>query len=233
MPKGGDDYPTNWNQFSEWFHTEESCLAYLERLRWPQGYVCPRCKNQSDPYRSSRGRLICPACRFQSTTTAGTIFDKTRTPLRVWFAGAWYVTNQKHGANALGLQRVLGLGSYQTAWTMLHRFRQAMVRPGRERLHGLVEVDETYLSITDRYAPPATKKKKALLTKRWLLSPSKCWSQEGLVVFAYNALPMTRQSVLCLSFKIVSSLVLLYAPMVLQLTGQSRSWAMNINARSC
>ena len=106
-----------------------------------------------EPYRSSRGRLLCRACRFQSTITAGTIFDKTRTPLRVWLAGAWYITNQKHGANALGLQRVLGLGSYQTAWAMLHRFRQAMVRPDRERLSGLVEVDETYLAISDRDAP--------------------------------------------------------------------------------
>jgi transposase-like protein len=85
--------------------------------------------------------------------TAGTIFDKTRTPLRVWLAGAWYLTNQKQGVSALGLQRVLGLGGYETAWTMLHRFRRAMVRPDRERLKGTVEVDETYLAISDRNAP--------------------------------------------------------------------------------
>jgi len=85
--------------------------------------------------------------------SAGTIFDKTRTPLRVWLAAAWYVTNQKQGVSALGLQRVLGLGSYSTAWTMLHRLRRAMVRPDRERLKGVVEVDETYLAITDRDAP--------------------------------------------------------------------------------
>ena len=198
MPKGGDDYPPTGTSFQNGSTPKSPASPTWRGCVEPSGLRLPKMQNQSDPYRSSCGRLICPACRFQSTTTAGTIFDKTRTPLRVWFAGAWYVTNQKHGANALGLQRVLGLGSYQTAWTMLHRFRQAMVRPGRERLHGLVEVDETYLSITDRYAPPATKKKKALLTKRWLLSPSKCWSQEGLVVFVYNALPMTRQSVLCL-----------------------------------
>ena len=82
--------------------------------------------------------------------TAGTIFDKSRTPLKVWLAAAWYVTNQKQGFSALGLQRVLGLGSYQTAWTMLHRFRRAMVRPDRERLKGVVEVDETYVAIADR-----------------------------------------------------------------------------------
>ena len=96
---------------------------------------------------------MCRECGRQSTVTAGTIFDKTRTPLRVWLAAAWYLTNQKQGVSALGLQRVLGLGSYQTAWTMLHRFRRAMVRPDRERLKGLVEVDETYLALTDRVKP--------------------------------------------------------------------------------
>lgn len=112
----------------------------LERLAW---------------YRASRSRLMCRACRYQGTVTSGTIFDKTRTPLKVWLAAAWYVTNQKHGVSALGLQRVLGLGSYQTAWTMLHRFRRAMVRPGRESLKGTVEVDETFIAITDRKRPVA------------------------------------------------------------------------------
>jgi transposase-like protein len=102
------------------------------------------------PYRASRVRLMCKNCRRQSTVTAGTLFDKTRTPLRVWLAAAWYLTNQKQGVSALGLQRVLGLGSYQTAWTMLHRFRRAMARTGRERLKGLVEIDETHIAITDR-----------------------------------------------------------------------------------
>jgi hypothetical protein len=96
---------------------------------------------------------MCKDCGHQCTVTAGTIFEKTRTPLRVWLAATWYLTSQKQGVNALGLQRVLGLGSYQTAWTMLHRFRRAMVRPGRDHLHGDVEVDETYLAITDRQSP--------------------------------------------------------------------------------
>ena len=92
---------------------------------------------------------MCRACRHQCTVTAGTVFDKTRTPLRTWLAAAWYVTNQKYGVSALGLQRVLGLGSYQTSWTMLHRFRRAMVRTGRERLKGNVEVDESYVGMRD------------------------------------------------------------------------------------
>jgi len=153
LPEAGKDYPRNWNEFLDWFGSEEACLAYLERLRWPQEFVCPACGVSQPPYRSSRARLMCRACARQSTVTAGTIFDKTRTPLRVWLAAAWYLTNQKQGVSALGLQRVLGLGSYQTAWTMLHRFRRAMVRPDRDRLKGSIEVDETYLAITDRDEP--------------------------------------------------------------------------------
>jgi hypothetical protein len=108
---------------------------------------------------------MCRAYQHQGTVTAGTIFDKTRTPLRVWLAAAWYLTNQKQGVSALGLQRVLGLGSYQTAWTMLHRFRRAMVRPDRDRLKGQVEVDETYLAITDREEPVSPVGRKNKTTK--------------------------------------------------------------------
>ena len=159
-PKAGDDYPTDWNEFLAWFASEEACLLYLEKLRWPDGFACPACNCTDQPYRSSRGRLVCRDCGHQCTVTAGTIFEKTRTPLRVWLAAAWYLTSQKQGVNALGLQRVLGLGSYQTAWAMLHRFRAAMVRPGRERLHGTIEVDETYLAISDRQSPITAKGRK-------------------------------------------------------------------------
>src|SRR2546425_11608606 len=85
----------------------------------------------------------CCACRRQTSATAGTIFQDTRKPLVTWFRAMWYVTSQKNGASALGLQRVLGLGSYETAWTWLHKLRRAMVRPDRDRLSGRVEVDET------------------------------------------------------------------------------------------
>ena len=85
----------------------------------------------------------CCACRRQTSATAGTIFQDTRKPLVTWFRAMWYVTSQKNGASALGLQRVLGLGSYETAWTWLHKLRRAMVRPDRERLKGWVDVDET------------------------------------------------------------------------------------------
>lgn len=143
------DYPANWSQFLDRFASEGSCAAYLEKLRWRNGFICPKCGVVGEPYCLSRGRRMCRACRVQTTVTAGTILDKTRTPLRVWLAAMWYVTNQKQGVSALGLQRVLGFGSYQTAWAILHRLRRAMVRPGRDLLHGNVEVDETYVSITD------------------------------------------------------------------------------------
>ena len=152
-PIGGTDYPTTWAQFLDWFYSEQTCQEYLEQLRWREGLVCPKCGLVSQVQRISRGRLICPSCRHQATVTAGTIFDKTRTELRVWFAAIWYITNQKHGVSALGLQRVLGLGSYETAWTMLHRLRRAMVRPERDLLCGEVEIDETYLALTDRQKP--------------------------------------------------------------------------------
>jgi transposase-like protein len=152
-PTGGKDYPKTWVQFLDWFHSEQACRDYLEKLRWPDGLICPRCEASAQVERNSRGRLICPSCRHQTTATAGTIFDKTRTELRVWFTAIWTITSQKHGISALGLQRVLGLGSYETAWTMLHRLRRAMVRPDRDLLHGEVEVDETYLALTDRITP--------------------------------------------------------------------------------
>ena len=149
IDKGRLDYPSNWSEFLERFNSEVSCVAYLEKLRWGNGFICPRCAVVGEAYRSSRGRLMCRSCRVQTTVTAGTLLDKTRTPLRVWLAAIWYVTNQKQGVSALGLQRVLGLGSYQTAWAILHRLRRAMVRPGRDLLQGNVEVDETHVAITD------------------------------------------------------------------------------------
>lgn len=87
----------------------------------------------------------CAHCGYDFTVTAGTLLADTHKPLRLWFEAIWYITNQKSGASALGVQRVLGLGSYRTAWNWLHKLRRAMVRPGRDRLAGVVEVDETFL----------------------------------------------------------------------------------------
>lgn len=157
MPVSGRDYPRTWEQFLGWFPNEASCIGYLEGIRWRDGFVCRRCGEPGEAFRGSRGRWICRHCRYQCTVTAGTVFDKTRTSLRSWLAAVWYITNQKQGVTALGLQRVLGLGSYQTAWTMLHRLRRAMVRPGREPLSGLVEVDESYVGRSVATKGPAVK----------------------------------------------------------------------------
>jgi transposase-like protein len=126
--------------------------AYLEQLRWKAGFRCPRCEGDKG-WRLADGRWSCAGCSRRISVTAGTIFDRSRIPLQDWFTAAWYMTNQKHGLSALGLQQLLGLGSYQTAWTMLHKLRTAMVRPGRERLHGPVEVDETYVGGIEEGGP--------------------------------------------------------------------------------
>lgn len=137
-----EDYPRTVLELEERFATDEACLRYLTQLRWPEGFVCPRCQERGG-WPASRGRWICQHCRYQASATAGTIFQDTHKPLRMWFRAAWHVTSQKTGASAVSLQQVLGLGSYATAWTWLHKLRRAMVRPGRDRLRGCVEVDET------------------------------------------------------------------------------------------
>jgi len=125
------------------FSTEDACRQYLFGLRWPDGFVCPRCAGKA-AWQATRGRLVCGDCRHQASVTAGTIFQDSHLPMTTWFRAMWYVTSQKNGVSALGIQRVLGLGSYKTAWALLHKLRRAMVRPGRDQLHGTVEVDETY-----------------------------------------------------------------------------------------
>ncbi len=143
--KAGVHYPRNRLELDEFFPDEESCRDYLEGVRWPDGFICPRCGSIGQPWRSARGLLVCRECQAHTSILAGTIFHRTRTPLRTWFLAAWQITSQKYGANALGLQRDLGLKSYETAWAWLHKFRRAMVRPGRDRLDGVVEVDEAYV----------------------------------------------------------------------------------------
>ena len=144
MPTAGREYPGSYVELLSWFPDDVACLDYLEWVRWPDGILCPRCAGR-EGWRLGSGRWECAVCGRQASVTAGTIFHRTRTPLGLWFAAAWQMTSQKHGVSALGVQRSLGLGSYQTAWAMLHRYRVAMVRSGRERLSGHVEVDEAYV----------------------------------------------------------------------------------------
>lgn len=130
-------------EFERRFGRDDACREYLASLRWPEGFICPRCEGRTS-WRTKRGLWVCGACRVQTSVTAGTIFQDTHLPLTLWFRAMWQVTSQKSGASALGLQRVLGLGSYKSAWTLLHKLRRAMVRPDRDRLQGHVEVDEAY-----------------------------------------------------------------------------------------
>lgn len=144
------------------FPNDASCRDYLVALRWPEGPVCPHC-GQRKGMVIRRSLWRCDACRHESSVMAGTIFQDSKLPLMIWFRAMWQITSQKNGMSALGLQRVLGLGSYRTAWSMLHKLRRAMVRPGRERLHGVVEVDETYWGGEEEGVRGRQTEKKALI----------------------------------------------------------------------
>lgn len=139
-----EDFPQSVEEFEARFSSEETCREYVFQLRWPEGFRCPRC-GHGKAWAVSATLWQCCRCDHQTSATAGTVFQDTRKPLKMWFRAMWYVTSQKNGASALGLQRVLGLGSYQTAWAWLHKLRRAMVRPGRDHLAGWIEVDETYV----------------------------------------------------------------------------------------
>jgi hypothetical protein len=142
--RAGAQYPRSIGEFQSWFSTDADCADYLEWLRWPEGFVCSAC-GHAGGWRLGDGRWECAACSARTSATAGTIFDRTRTPLTVWFTACWLFATQKDGISALSLKRSLEIGSYQTAWAMLHRLRSVLVRPGRDQLRGRVEVDETYI----------------------------------------------------------------------------------------
>ena len=139
-----DTFPRNLVEFTERFASEEACMVYLMSIRWPQGFVCPNCGGLQG-WPMARGTFFCASCKRQTSVTAGTIFHKTHVPLLSWFLAMWLFCTQKTGLSAAGIQRELGLGSYRTAWLMLQKLRQAMVRIGRGPLSGSIEIDETYL----------------------------------------------------------------------------------------
>jgi transposase-like protein len=161
-----EDYPKTMLEMERTFATEDACREYLTKLRWPTGFICPACQCKVG-WVDRRYRWTCQNCRRQSTVTAGTVFEATHLPLQVWFRAVWLITSQKSGASALGLQRVLGFGSYETAWSWLHKLRRAMVRPGRDRLQGTVEVDEAFVGASVRALD-------AMVSgRRWLSLPPK------------------------------------------------------------
>ena len=167
-------YPRNLMELERQFSNEAACAEYLARLRWPEGFRCPGC-GSSRAWRSARALWVCCDCHRQTSVTAGTIFGDSNLPLMLWFRAIWHVVTQKDGASALGLQRVLGLGSYRTAWSLLHKLRRTMVRPGQEPLQGLVEVDESYLG-----APEPGKRGRQHGAKTLIVAAVECVGQRKL-----------------------------------------------------
>ena len=136
-------YPRDMSDLMTRFFTEEACRTHIEALRWPDGYMCAKCGNHKG-WKTKRGLSVCSTCQYQQSPLAGTIFQDSHIPLRIWFQAIWWFTSQKNGASAQMLQRVLGMSGHEPAWLMLHKLRVAMVRPYRNRLSGQVEVDEAY-----------------------------------------------------------------------------------------
>jgi len=139
-----EDYPQEIMDFETSFQTEEDCRDYLFHLRWPNGFKCPRCNNNK-AWPLKNALYQCSSCNHKISVIAGTIFHGTHKPLILWFRAIWWLTGQKNGASALGIQRIMGLGSYKTAWAWLHKLRRAMITPGRDNLSGIIEMDETYI----------------------------------------------------------------------------------------
>ena len=131
-------------EFMESYGTEEQCRQYLFNSRWPKGFVCPRCGHTEYFNVDSRNLYQCKACKYQASVTAGTIMDKTKTPLRKWFLAIYFMSEDKRGISALSLKGKIKV-AYQTAWSMCHKIRQAMSkREEGYKLGGTVELDEAF-----------------------------------------------------------------------------------------
>ncbi len=151
MPR--PDFPKTIFEFQKQFPTEEAQLGFLIRSRWPDGFACPRCGHKEYYWKAARRLLQCKKCDYQTSVTAGTIMHRSKMPLSLWFYAAYFVTTHTPGMSALQFQRQVGLSNYETAFTMLHKLRSAMVRPGRSKLSELVEIDEAYIG-AEIHGPP-------------------------------------------------------------------------------
>lgn len=136
------EYPKTEIDFSKAFATDEQCLLYLKQLRYEDGFKCSECK-RNEYWENNRGILVCKYCKHETSVTSGTLFHRSRIPLTVLFRAIWHMVAPKNGVSAVTIQNLLGVDRYATAWAWLQRFRRLMVLPGREKLSGLVEVDET------------------------------------------------------------------------------------------
>ena len=132
-------------EFQEKFATEKDCQDHLFRLRWPGGYRCPRCGHDQAYFHRPRHLYQCKSCKYQVSLTAGTVFHKTRTPLKKWFWMIFLMGRQKSGISMLSLQRMLEIKSYKTVWMMGHKIRKAMAeRDAPYKLARLIEIDDSY-----------------------------------------------------------------------------------------
>jgi DNA-directed RNA polymerase subunit RPC12/RpoP len=140
------EFPSTEAEFRARFANNNQCREYLARLKWPEGYRCVHCSGDRAYFLPSK-RVVyeCAGCGQQVSLIAGTIFEQSKKPLVLWFRALFEITASKQGISAAELQRKLGLGSYQTAWSWLTKIRTAMVRPNREPLSGEVEIDESYV----------------------------------------------------------------------------------------
>ncbi len=145
MSTNDEQYPKDFQEFLVQFKSEEDCWNYIFKIRWPSGFVCPKCNVRNKFWMTEKKLIHCSSCGHQASVTGGTIFHGTRKPLLIWFHIMWWVVAQKTGASANNLMDFMGFGSYETAWSWLHKLRRAMVRPERDKLSGEVEVDETYI----------------------------------------------------------------------------------------
>ena len=139
-----EDFPKSEIEFDQRFSNPYTCYEYLAKTRWPNGFVCEKCGHNAF-WISAKHIYICTKCEHQYSLTAGTIMHRTRKPITYWFKAMWWFTTRKSGVNAVNLKELLGLGSYQTAWTWLQKLRRCTNRKDREKLSGRVEVDEFFV----------------------------------------------------------------------------------------
>jgi hypothetical protein len=144
------EFPKTVLEFQDQYPDEDACWNALRQVRWPGGFLCPRCGHRESSFISTRRLEQCRGCRYQCSVTAGTIFHRTKVPLRTWFWAIFFVARHKQGISALQLQKDTGLGSYETAWTMLHKLRSGLEPRAEVRLEGLVEADDAYVGSVER-----------------------------------------------------------------------------------
>lgn len=163
------DYPRTLLEFQHLFPNEAACARHLERIRWPEGFECPSCRQVGDPWRlQARPRVLeCRQCGYQVSLTAGTVMHRTRQSLPIWFWAAYLVTTQTTGMSALQFQRQLGIKRYETAFLMLHKLRAAMIRPERDRIESVLSGQSrlTRRSLVEQHK----EKDEVSITKRLLL----------------------------------------------------------------